>query len=164
MRFTVALATLAFTSVPCAAQERIAPPVTRFTATLTAIGAPQRNARLMLSFDVKADEPSPQAKVSFQLPPGVRVLGGSTSWAGSLARGDRRSFTVRVQLADTGIFRIGARVSDTTRLPIPALNRSENAVVYVVAGLTRGFIARDIDERFVPPGRRALNHVLAQSE
>jgi len=165
MRFTVALVAnaLLFT-LPGAAQERIAPPVTRFVTTLTAIGTPQRNATLILTLDVKANEPSPQTRVSFQLPPRVRLVGGSPAWSGSLARGDRRTFMVRVQVGDTGVFRIGGQVTDPTPLPLAVVDRTALAGLYVVSGLTRGFIATDIDERFVPPGRRVINQLLARPE
>src|SRR5437899_4400037 len=138
MRFTVALAVLVICADPVAfqpaAQTPIAPPVTRFAATLTAIGTPQRSATMILTLDVQAKEASPRTTVSFQLPRGVRPVGGNGSWSGSLARGQRRTFMIRVQLADTGIFRIGARVSDTTRLPLLALESTAYSGLYVVTG------------------------------
>jgi hypothetical protein len=151
------LASLAAMLAATAAAQQPAPrPTTRFTVSMRTYGQIHRDAAVRLEFDVSAVRASPAAEFHIRLPSSVRIVAGDSSWEGSLGAGERRVFSVVVALNDTGIYRVGGWISDTTTDSARGLVKESIAGLYFAVGRTTGFAANDLDERFVPPGRRAL--------
>lgn len=87
-------------------QKPMFPVLTR----LDLIGEPQPGGTATVLATVQAWAPGETVSWNLDVPPGLTVISGETSWTGTLEAGEVRTFTLAVDVPDGDVHELGARV------------------------------------------------------